>query len=213
MSADYDDLSEPGRRQSRLLGEHWTDTGVTLDAVYVGPRRRQQQTLEIVAEVYRERRLALPDALPLEDLDEHHGLAVVLRSSEVLAAARRGESPPLQELLATFKRVTRQWVRKELVHEDIESWRAFRARVGRALGTMTSAHAAHGKTVAAFTSAGAIAAAVGQALDVDDEKVLDLSWSLYNASVSELAFSETGCGMRTFNATPHLRDPSLVTSV
>jgi hypothetical protein len=70
-----------------------------------------------------------------------------------------------------------------------------------------------GKTVVAFTSAGAVAASVGEALGLGDERVLDLSWSLYNGSVSELDFSPAGLGLRRFNATPHLADPKLLTAV
>ena len=44
-------------------------------------------------------------------------------------------------------------------------------------------------------------------------RVLDLGWALHNGSLTEIAFSSEGRGLLTFNGTPHLRDPSLVTSV
>src|ERR1019366_4656164 len=43
--------------------------------------------------------------------------------------------------------------------------------------------------------------------------VLDLSWSLYNGSVTELDFTGERWGLRTFNSTAHLVDKRLVTSV
>jgi broad specificity phosphatase PhoE len=70
-----------------------------------------------------------------------------------------------------------------------------------------------GKTALVFTSAGAVASAVGEALGVADERVLDLSWSLYNGSVTELDFTGERWGLRTFNSTAHLVDKRLVTSV
>ena len=47
----------------------------------------------------------------------------------------------------------------------------------------------------------------------DEERVLDLSWSLYNGSITELDFTGERWGLRTFNATSHLTDPRLITSV
>jgi broad specificity phosphatase PhoE len=215
LEADYDNLSEAGRTQARLLGEHWAAEKIRIDAVYVGPRRRHRQTLDEVALAFRAHALParhLPDAIPLDDLDEHHGLAVVMKAVTNEGGASDGEAPSLDAVLGTFKRITRKWARGEIVHDDIESWRAFRERVVRGVRAMT-ADAGRGKTIAAFTSAGAIAAAVGESLGIADETVLDLSWSLYNGSITELAFTESRWGLRTFNATPHLRSPELITAV
>lgn len=223
LSDDYDNLSDIGIEQARLLGEHWADSGLLLDAVHVGPRKRHVQTHDAIAEIYRRRGLAWPEPAKLAGLDEHDGISLVFKSIPKLAetddsvravaeAMGRGETPPLHGLLAVFKRLTRRWVRGELSHDDVESWPLFRARVAAALRVMSDS-AGRGKTVAAFTSAGVVAAAVGEVLGIADEKVIELSWALHNGSVSELAFSEGAWGLRTFNATPHLTDPKLVTSV
>ena len=52
---DYDQLSGRGVDQARLLGAYWAGLKLTFDQVYLGPRRRHQQTLDAVAAVYRER--------------------------------------------------------------------------------------------------------------------------------------------------------------
>jgi broad specificity phosphatase PhoE len=71
-----------------------------------------------------------------------------------------------------------------------------------------------GKTALIFTSAGAVASATAVALGLNDEqRVLDLSWALYNGSVTELDFTGDRWGLRSFNGTAHLRDRRLVTSV
>ena len=41
---DYDQLSDVGRQQARLLGEFWACRGTDFDEVYCGPRARQRQT-------------------------------------------------------------------------------------------------------------------------------------------------------------------------
>ena len=66
-----------------------------------------------------------------------------------------------------------------------------------------------GRTVVAFTSAGPVAAAVGKALDLDDETVLRLSWTVLNGSVSEFLFSGDRFSLHSFNSQLHLTGPGL----
>jgi broad specificity phosphatase PhoE len=222
-STDYDQLSPPGVEQSELLGGWLADEGKRADAVFVGPRKRHEQTYACVTRVLATRGLRLPEPVTLPELDEHDGIALVFKVLPQLAAedeelraivssmAKSGQPSP-DDVLAAFKRITRRWVRGEIGHDEVESWTAFRARVARAMARIATL--GRGKTALVFTSAGAVAAATAESLGVrDEEKVLDLSWSLYNGSITELDFTGERWGLRSFNATPHLRDPRLVTSV
>jgi broad specificity phosphatase PhoE len=223
FSTDYDQLSPPGLEQSAHLGEWLAEHQARVDAVFVGPRKRQVQTHEIVAQKYAARGLALPEPVQLPELDEHAGLALVFKLMPALAAEDpalrviveatvRGEPPAPDDVLAAFKRLTRRWVRGEVGHEEVESWTAFRARVAHAMGRIATV--GRGKVALVFTSAGAVASATAEALGIrDEERVLDLSWSLYNSSVSELDFTGDRWGLRTFNVTAHLRDRRMVSSV
>ncbi len=76
MSGDYDRLSEPEKRQARLLGEYWTGWGHRFDAVYMRPLRRHRETMDIVGHVYQERGLPWPEPIELKGFNEHGGLAV-----------------------------------------------------------------------------------------------------------------------------------------
>ncbi|HEY8039049.1 MAG TPA: histidine phosphatase family protein [Polyangiaceae bacterium] len=222
-STDYDNLSPPGIEQSELLGSWLAEEKLPVDAVFVGPRKRHAQTHAAVLRVLATHGMTLPEPVLLPELDEHDGIGLVFKILPSLAAedpelrvivdkmAASGRPSP-DDVLAAFKRITRRWVRGEIGHEEIESWAAFRARVARAMARMAAL--GRGKTALVFTSAGAVASAVAEALDVrDEEKVLDLSWSLYNGSITELDFTGERWGMRSFNATPHIRDKRLVTSV
>lgn len=218
-TTDYDQLSAPGVEQSEKLGEWLASQKLAVDAVFVGPRKRHAQTLEAVLRVVP----GLPAAQMLPELDEHDGIALVFKVlpelakedpelAAIVARMASGGKPSADDVLAAFKRITRRWVRGEIGHHDVESWPAFRARVARAMERMAAL--GRGKTALVFTSAGAVASATAEALGVrDEEKVLDLSWSLYNGSITELDFTGERWGLRTFNATPHLRDRRLVTSV
>ena len=224
---DYDQLSEPGFEQARLLGAYWAERRLVADRVYVGPRRRHVETHRTAMGVLREAGIAWPEPVPLAELDEHDGLNVVFRLlpaasrddallRPIADAMARGETPTHDDALLAFRRVMRRWVRGELAggeeHDGIERWATFRARVTRGLTAMTK-DVGRGKTLVAFTSAGAACAAVGHVLGISDEKVLDLSWAMHNAAYHELAFSDGDWGLRAFNATPHLRDERLITAV
>jgi broad specificity phosphatase PhoE len=225
-SAGYDELSPLGVEQSEQFGE-WLarDDRMPLDAVFVGPRKRHAQTLDAVKRLLASKGVALPEATLLPELDEHHGISVVFkllpslgaedpRLGEIVAKMARGEPPSPDDVLAAFRRITRRWVVGEVGHDEVESWAAFRTRVVRGLDRI--ADIGRGKTALAITSAGTVAAAAAESLDVrDEQRVLDLSFALYNASLTELDFlgrGGPGWALRTFNSTAHL-ERRLITSV
>ena len=220
---DYDQLSARGVEQSRQLGLHWAELNLTFDHVYVGPRRRHRQSLDTVAAVYRERGLNWPKPVELPELDEHSGQDVLSRSlpdlmqrDPVIREMReklRKDSPTAQrDYLRLFQKVTRMWVRHELKLPDLEAWHEFRARANRGIAKITEA-AGSKKKVVAFSSGGPVAAALGLALNLDDEKTLELSWVVRNAAYTEFLFSRGRFSLVTFNAVPHLTDPSLLTFI
>jgi broad specificity phosphatase PhoE len=223
FGADYDELSPVGIEQSELLGAWLVDAGISIDSVFVGPRKRHVQTLKAAARALSTRAVRLPGPVVVPELDEHDGVSLIHKLLPTLSAhdpklraiadsVARGESPSPADLLDAFKRLTRRWVRGEIHHDEVEPWGAFRARVGAALERV--ARTERGKKALVVTSGGVVASAVAHALGVgDDEKVLDMSWAAYNASLTELAFGAGRWGLRSFNTTPHLHEPRLLTRV
>jgi len=221
FGTSYDDLSTLGREQARVLGEHWARHAVDFEAVYMGPRRRHQQTCEIVAAVYRERGLPFPAARELPELDEHHGLSVIKHhlgrddaASEALnpAAAPGGDRERAQrEFFRHYNEVMRAWARGTLHVPGIETWDEFRARSLRALDLLC-AGAGAGRRVA-FTSGGLVSSAAGWLLGLDTERVIDLSLVLRNTALSEISWSARRRSLVSFNSLPHLPDPRAATSV
>lgn len=220
---DYDQLSPRGVEQARQLGVYWAELNLIFDQVYVGPRRRHRQTLEAVAAAYRERGLNWPEPIALPELDEHFGYDVLTRSlpdlmqrdpaiREMKEKWRKDSDTAQRDYLRLFQKVTRMWVRRELSLPDLEAWHEFRGRVQRGLTRMTEA-AGSRKKVAAFSSGGPTAAAMGFALNLEDEKTLELSWVVRNTAYSEFLFSRGRFSVMTFNSVPHLTDPQLVTFV
>ena len=220
---DYDQLSALGLEQARQLGLHWAGLDLIFDQVCVGPRRRHRQTYEAVAAVYRERGLSWPEPTDLPEWDEYCGLEVFTRALPGLMQrdpglremreqlGKRSETAQ-REYLRLFQKVTRMWVRGELNFPDLEAWPEFRARVQRGLAKITEA-AGRQKKVAVFTSAGPVAAATGFALNLDDEKTLELSWLVKNVACTEFLFSRGRFSLMAFNAMPPLTSPHLLTFI
>ena len=215
----YDSLSDTGWRQAAAIGHYWAVRAQAFDCVFVGPRQRHQETLEAALRVLRR---PTDDVQKIDDLDEHAGLLVVKHTPpswlvaqpdgvEIAARIAKGDASR-DDLLAAFRVVVRAWVSGAHVPPGIESWIAFRERSTRAISTMVAACGGQ-RVGVAFTSAGTIAAAVGGLLGAHDRAVLDLSWRLYNASITELAVGRDGVSMRTFNETAHLTDSELRTQV
>ncbi len=216
---DYDRLSPVGESQARRLGAYWARLGDPFSEVYVGPRHRQRQTGELVGAECRRAGLPWPEPVVLEELDEYDLAGLLDRLAPALAerdrtfddligAHRRSEGEP--ERIRTFQRMFERLLTHWLVGptvESVESWPAFRDRVGRGLDRIT-AQADRGRRVAAFTSGGFIGSAVARALGAPGRTALELSWRLRNGSLSHLMFTPGRLSLDDFNTIPHLPDPA-----
>jgi broad specificity phosphatase PhoE len=221
-AADYDQLSEVGRAQARLLGQFWVRRGLTFDEVYTGPRTRQRQTAELVGAGYLRAGAPWPEPVVLPELDEYdlHGLL------HRLAPELAREDPAFAELLAryeqaagdpgrvrhfqkAFEALTGHWVAAP-ARTGLESWPAFRERVKCCLDRIVD-RPGRGRRVALFTSGGFIGTAVQQALAAPEPTALALSWRIRNASLNEFVFAPGRLTLDGFNAVPHLDDTELWT--
>jgi broad specificity phosphatase PhoE len=219
FGADYDALSPLGREQARALGRHWAAHGIGFDRVYVGPRRRHRETLELVAAAYAEGGLPFPAAESVAELDEHDGVAVLKHAlgrpdeergameTRDPGAGRREEV--VREFFRRYREVMRDWAAGSLHVPGVEPWAEFRARSLRALDATC---AGSGRAVA-FTSGGLVSSAAGWLLGLDDERVVELSAVLRNTALSEVRHSGRRRTLVSFNALPHLPDARSVTAV
>jgi broad specificity phosphatase PhoE len=225
LAEDYDQLSPTGEAQGRKLGLHLGSMlkSETPLRVLVGPRRRHAQTLASMLETAPG---SWPEPELLPELDEHHGVQLVKLLTPTYAERDHPFGEAIRAVFAGGPEVHRAvgrmyqvaltaWVRGELEHPEVETWKVFRERTGsfvRAIAAGTDKD-----TVIAVTSGGAIAAMVAEALGAPDERVLELMWSIKNASVTRLRFgharffaplhSEPGLRsvhLEVFNETGHL---------
>jgi broad specificity phosphatase PhoE len=218
LSSDYDRLSPAGEEQAKKLGLWLAKTGQRIDSVFTGPRVRQRRTAEIAGETYAASNVgAYPDPVLVPELDEYQAEDLLkryladVRHDDPLAGHVRAfhEAIEFRERVRHADRLLgallRRWVDGEVVTEGIETFAEFRARVARALDTVTATGG--GRTVLAFTSGGFIGAAVANVLRADDHAAVDLGLMCHNAAYAEIVWTGARRSLRHFNAKPHLDDP------
>lgn len=222
---DYDQLSDRGRLQARIVGEHWARLGLVLDRVYVGPLRRHRQTAEEAQHAFVEAGGTWPNETSMEELREHAGPEVVVRAMEELPEhdahlgdlmkAMTGDAHrDISAYFRIFRYVMRQWIRDELelASDGLEPWQVFRGRIEAGLERL-AVDTNRGHTAAVFTSGGPIGVAAASVLGLGDEKALELTWTVRNATVTELAGRRRGLSLTSFNSASHLPSADLVTLV
>jgi broad specificity phosphatase PhoE len=188
---DYDNLSLRGIEQAKHLGA-WL-AAHRLDAVYVGPRRRQKGTAEHLLLAARDAGASVPEPTHRDDLDEYAVDHILHGVSD------------------HFENVMVRWARGE--HGPEADW-AFARFAGRVRGALRDIMGREGRkrSVAVVTSAGPVGIAAQLALGISDERALRLSWVVANSSVTEIRWrTPDDLTLVTFNGTPHLADRNLVT--
>jgi len=225
FAEDYDQLSEIGEQQATLLGSYWARSGTEFGQVIVGPRRRHQQTAEIVGRQFREAGLRWPDAVVRPALDEHCVDVLMKDQLDQLAANDSRINDQLRQLARTyaeattkqdkqrrfqklFEAVAHLWIDDAIDAAEVESWREFRNRVVEGIDRIRR-DAGRGKRVAVFTSVGPISVALLRALDCSEKTALELGWRIRNGSLTRFVFSEDRFTLDSFNGVPHLDDALL----
>ena len=189
--ADYDRLS-PTRRASRRACSARTSRRSRLDALFVGPLRRQQQTAAFAAEAAR------PAALPRgrRRCDRARRVSGVrsrsrsscrsssprIRRSPRCRPRRRASSPTARStrILGTRGAATSGRSRASSASTEFAARVRERARARDAT--------ARPAPVGVVTSAGPIGVAVGLVFGVDEHRMVRTSVVVRNASISELVY-------------------------
>jgi len=219
FSDNYDQLSEHGKRQSQLLGEHWKSQESRFTHVIVGPCRRHRQTAEIA--------LAACDwqaeIVEFSEFNEHQVDQLVIEQRESLAE-EHPELVPLVEALANasekpdwarqfqflFEAITGLWLRGAVSRPGVESWLAFQGRVNQGILRVLAVAAAEtrqSQRIAVFSSVGPISVAFQRATGCSDQSAIATGWRLRNSSLTRTMFSGARFTLDCFNSISHLADP------
>lgn len=223
LAENYDQLSTLGQTQAHLLGRFWAANNLRFDRVACGPRERQQNTAQLVAEAYATCNHTFPETEIYPEFDEYQaeaimqaGLPILLESFPQIRALNAAFSlavePDTRRLTfqRLFESVIAHWVCGELQLNSVESWPAFCARVNSGIDRILATQQ-RSERIAVFTSAGPMALALQRALTISPEKTLQMSWMPRNSSWSEFLYSKNKFTLSSFNTHPHLDDPAHLT--
>lgn len=199
-AADYDQLSELGRRQCALLGAWFRAHGVGFDAVFTGTLRRHAQSLAAIEGALG----ALPTAQARPGLDEYDSEAVIrtIHSGALVPAttveAARAHFRLLREGLAA-------WMDGSAQPQGMPTHADFVAAIVGALDEVRARHA-DGRTLV-VSSGGPISHALGQVLGLGADATIELNLQLRNSALCELRVSPKRLALISFNTLPHLAAP------
>jgi broad specificity phosphatase PhoE len=221
----YDALSDLGRHQAYLLGQHLAAQNVPFQAFIAGCLNRQQQTAAEVRRAYREAGVPVPDIVSDPAWNEFDMTGVFREFAPRLSeddpqfkqdydellrklADADADAPIQHQWTGCDTQAMRAWMEGRYPCRT-ESWEAFRQRILN--GRQSLAAYPPGDPVAIFTSAAPIAIWVAHALGVADGKVMPLAGVMYNSAVTTMRLREDGPMLFTFNGVPHLGHPHLRT--
>lgn len=207
---DYDRLSDLGRRQAGILGDFLLHAGIRFDAVWTGRLRRQRETADAVRQAYDAAGESFPSGGVAPGFDEYDARGVLQALVPRIERSDPDFRREVKSMMASrnafqqvFARVMNLYASGRVHLSDIPAWADFCSGAQAAVAAVTG-DSPGGSHVAAFTSGGPVAAAVGGVLGLGAQEIMALSWQLVNASVTRLRFSPGRIGLATFNEHGHL---------
>lgn len=203
-AADYDQLSELGATQARVLGEALRTRLPRVDAVVTGTMARHWQTADACLKVLG---VAVPHQR-MAGFNEYDHEEIIVRHIPRYADKGRmmqdlAETPdPRRAFQELFTQAVARWVEGRHDADYTESWAAFRERSLRSLKELIQELGAS-KTALVFTSGGPITAISQDLLHIPDEHAFRLNWTLANCGVTKIVYSERGQYLSTLNEHSH----------
>lgn len=217
---NYDKLSPTGVKQAEILARCLAKSGKRFDAVYTGEMERQQKTAQEFIRYYTESKLFVAQPNISAAFNEYDSFSVW----KALIPEMIEEDPTLSNDLEklpgdqkVFQRIfsllMARWTKGNYKSSDIPRWDDFINNVKQGIDELTARHGAK-KRVVVFTSGGPISISVRMALNLSNQKTLEISWQLMNASITRIKYNSRGIMLAGFNDVTHLeleRDQSLLT--
>lgn len=198
-AADYDQLSDLGKRQSIRLGQYLAQRGIVFDAVFTGTLKRHAQTWEGIAQGAS----FTHEPARRPGLNEYDSEAVVRAiHPEPLTPADTPEQ--YRHHFRLLRQGLAAWMQGITAPRGMPIYGEFVRGVTDALDHVRS-HASG--NVLIVSSGGPISTAVGQILETSPATTIELNLRLRNASITELAFTPKRHMLHTFNTLPHLDGP------
>ncbi|MCP3101180.1 histidine phosphatase family protein [Myxococcus sp. K15C18031901] len=201
---DYDQLSERGFVQARVLGESLRARLPKVDAVVTGTMRRHQQTAESCLAGLG---LDLPPRRMAGFNEFDHNELVVKHmpryaSHAALVQDLAATPDPRRTFQELFTAAVARWVGGEHDADYVEPWPTFQARCVGALDALLR-ELGTSKTALVFTSGGTITALCQHLMHIPSEYAFRLNWTLANCGITKVIYSERGRYLSSLNEHGH----------
>lgn len=199
-AADYDQLSDLGRRQCERLGAWFLGHGRRFDAVLSGTLKRHTQSLAAI-ETGLGAQHAVQARSELNEYDSH-ALIRTVHSGPLAAVGNAAEARVHFQML---REGLSRWMQGQSRPEGMPRYAAFIAGIDETLTQVRERHA--DGSVLIVSSGGPISMAIGHVLGLQPEGVIELNLHLRNSAVCELRMTSRRFNLVTFNTLPHLDTP------
>jgi len=208
-SANYDQLSELGLEQARLLGEWFANSRQQFHRVVTGGLKRHRQTADACIGV-------LPKAQRVDtewqtdpgfDEYDHHEVLVRQRPEfENPEEVKRflASSPKAKYAFQdVFQAAMSRWMSGRYDSEYREPWPVFQRRCIDALQRLVDS-ADKSQSIVVFTSGGTISTICQHVLGLADRQVAELNWTLVNCGMTKLLYQPGRVTLSYLNSYAHL---------
>lgn len=186
---NYDELSENGEAQAKLLGQYFKSLFTEQPYIISGSMKRHQQTTQISLEQCFPQASYKTDSL-WNEFNHQQVFALYepkFSQPEVLKQDVFKEVDPRAYLAQIFDKAIARWADEAFHHEYDESWMTFQTRIEQALQNLCAELAdKQGSEVVVFTSGGVISVVIGKLLELSVQRTFALSWSIANTSITTL---------------------------
>ncbi len=226
---NYDQLSELGSIQAKMLGQHYAATQRRIDAIFTGNLVRQQDSARHFWEGYQpfvctnngDGKPTMPaidfdqpNSYIVPQFDEFNHKDVFIKSTDGLsnradisAEIAKAESPATR-LAELFDQAMQRWHGGNNDQDYVESWPQFSERAQQALEQVRTKIANmsldQDSTVLVFTSGGVIAAITAQLLRQGSQTAYQLNKSLVNTGVTSITLKKQSTRLLSLNEYSHL---------
>jgi len=208
-AAHYDVLTELGERQAIETGAYFARAGTRFDEVQIGPKRRHAAT---AAAVLREMRDA-PAPITMSQLDEFAEAAEILVAAAQICGLSAADisTRPRVEQLRHYDAAISAWMEGRVHLTGRLTAASFRKEIADWLREVV-ARPVRSQNILVVTSAGVIATAVAEVLELPVKRMSRFTRVLRNASLTEIAFSAGRVSLVSFNSVAHL-SPDIATGI
>ncbi len=214
-SASYDKLSQTGKRQAKITAEFLGNIDQTFTAIYLGEMKRQQETLQPIIDTFKNLEKKVPVSNVSDAFNEYDSsilfetlLPIVLKDDPSLEEYKDQIFTSRKAFQILFEKVMVFWISGKFDMEGLPRWLDFKTRLQKALIELMKKHGKQ-QRILVSTSGGPVSAAVQMALDLSDEKTMDVAWQIQNASLTRFKYNTSGIMLCGFNDLSHLNQKKL----